>query len=214
MDKRSHIGRAVPKQRRSLDNYIRILNASGTLFDRHGLHGPKMSEIADLADVSIGSLYHLFADRHEIAAAIVSRFKRDLIANSGQVPPVYSVGDLEPAIRYAVMSSVEAHQAHPGFLAVVRAYPPFDSESPIAEVNKLIVDFYLSVLSPLRLDAHLPTLRRVVTNCIEVAWFLQINLAEDQEERRKQMEEISTMTSAYLVHRINSLVNAPRAAQQ
>jgi AcrR family transcriptional regulator len=48
-----------------------ILAAARDLFSRQGYHGTSMPEIARAADVSVGLIYHIFASKEEILAAIV-----------------------------------------------------------------------------------------------------------------------------------------------
>jgi AcrR family transcriptional regulator len=48
-----------------------ILAAARDLFSRQGYHGTSMPEIARAADVSVGLIYHIFANKEEILAAVV-----------------------------------------------------------------------------------------------------------------------------------------------
>ncbi len=48
-----------------------ILAAARDLFSRQGYHGTSMPAIARAADVSVGLIYHIFASKEEILAAIV-----------------------------------------------------------------------------------------------------------------------------------------------
>src|SRR5215469_11058149 len=48
-----------------------ILAAARDLFSRQGYHGTAMPQIARAADVSVGLIYHIFASKEEILAAIV-----------------------------------------------------------------------------------------------------------------------------------------------
>lgn len=48
-----------------------ILAAARDLFSRQGYHGASMPQIARAAEVSVGLIYHIFASKEEILAAIV-----------------------------------------------------------------------------------------------------------------------------------------------
>lgn len=50
-----------------------LIDAAAAVFSRHGIDGANMSEIAEAADVSKATIYHYFARKEDLIAALVKR---------------------------------------------------------------------------------------------------------------------------------------------
>lgn len=66
--------RRKPVQQRSQDRLERILSVAKSLIAQHGSEPLKMSEIADLAGISIGSLYQYFPDKRSILRTLAEQY--------------------------------------------------------------------------------------------------------------------------------------------
>ena len=62
--------RRMPSQQRSRERVERMLNCAAGLIADQGSDAMKMSEVARLADISIGSLYQYFPDKSAIIRAL------------------------------------------------------------------------------------------------------------------------------------------------
>ncbi|HEV7918007.1 MAG TPA: TetR/AcrR family transcriptional regulator [Solirubrobacterales bacterium] len=62
-----------PTQRRPRMTREAIIDAAETLFIDRGYHGTRVSEVAELADVSIGSIYVHFVNKEGLYAALMER---------------------------------------------------------------------------------------------------------------------------------------------
>lgn len=69
----------VPRQQRAKSTVEAILDAGYISLGRHGLAGTTTTHIADIAGVSVGSLYEYFKNKEAIYEAMRDRFVRDLI---------------------------------------------------------------------------------------------------------------------------------------
>ena len=65
--------RRAPSQSRSKERVQRMLAAAVTLIERDGSDAMRMSEVAEMAGVSIGSLYQYFPDKSAIIRTLAER---------------------------------------------------------------------------------------------------------------------------------------------
>lgn len=66
--------RRVPTQRRSRERVERMLFVATSLIANKGIDAVRMSEIAELADVSIGSLYQYFPEKSAVVRTLAERY--------------------------------------------------------------------------------------------------------------------------------------------
>jgi AcrR family transcriptional regulator len=69
--------RRSPVQQRSRERVQRILAAATELIAKGGSDALRMSEVAEQARISIGSLYQYFADRNALVRALAERFQAE-----------------------------------------------------------------------------------------------------------------------------------------
>ena len=70
--------RRVPKQERSRKRFDGILDAAANVFSRKGFDSATTNEIADRAEMSIGSLYQYFDNKEAIVWALSDRYVESL----------------------------------------------------------------------------------------------------------------------------------------
>jgi AcrR family transcriptional regulator len=116
--KKQKIQRREPNQRRSRATVDAILEASARIIRRRGIGDLTTNEIADVAGVSIGSLYDYFENKSAILLALARRFllndEAALMAALATAAPSERVRALvsallerhahDPAVRRAVMT--------------------------------------------------------------------------------------------------------------
>ena len=66
-----------PKQQRGVIKFESILDAAHELIILKGVHNFSLYDIADHADVAVGSIYHFFPGIEAVFAALVERYGRD-----------------------------------------------------------------------------------------------------------------------------------------
>ena len=69
--------RRAPVQQRSRERLSRILGAAEALIGAQGSDRLKMAELAELAGISIGSLYQYFPDRSAVLHALAARYNAE-----------------------------------------------------------------------------------------------------------------------------------------
>lgn len=99
---------------RSAETRKAILEAAHALFLSQGYHGTSMRQIAQRASLTIGAIYHHFADKEAIFQAVLSeRHPYHLILQRLQTLPSQN---LEEFIRQAAYQFVEVLRQEPAFL--------------------------------------------------------------------------------------------------
>ncbi|QND54243.1 TetR/AcrR family transcriptional regulator [Phyllobacterium sp. 628] len=79
--------RKDPTQRRSRERVERILTCASTLIADNGSDAMRMSDVAQMAEISIGSLYQYFPDKGSIIRTLAERYNvlgRECIADALQ----------------------------------------------------------------------------------------------------------------------------------
>ena len=116
--------RKSPSQERSRQTVERILNAATRIFHEQGYAGTTTNDIADEADLSIGSLYQYFPNKDALLAALTKRHitstTSSLVAMIGELP-----GDsgFDVILRTVVRFLVEQHDLDDLHLLVMHTAP-------------------------------------------------------------------------------------------
>ena len=91
--------RRTPQQARSVHRVKTILDVARELIGKDGASGLKMTEIAKLAGIPIGSLYQYFPEKAAIIKALYDTISSDV---SGKVSAAFaSIKSLEEAVDVA-----------------------------------------------------------------------------------------------------------------
>jgi AcrR family transcriptional regulator len=115
-----NVPRKLPRQRRALATVHAILEATAKVLDREGLDAATTTRIAEVAGVSVGSLYQYFSHRDAILNALQDReFERAIALMQG----VLADGNVSKAPRETVTSVVRGlaglYSASPGLHRVL-----------------------------------------------------------------------------------------------
>ena len=70
----------MTKQQRGLDTMARVLDAALDCFARTGVYATRVEDLAERAQVSVGSLYHHFGGRERVAFLLYQRCMESLMA--------------------------------------------------------------------------------------------------------------------------------------
>lgn len=117
------------RERRLAQTRLTILDAAGNLFLTKGLHSTTMAQLAEKADVAIGTLYAHFDGKNDVYAALVER-ALDLDAeycdagwNEASNPMGRLIGIAEGYLRFA--------REHPDYFRLFR-FPPADGPTAVS----------------------------------------------------------------------------------
>ena len=115
--------RKQPQQPRSRDTVEVILTAAERVLARHGLGGLTTARIAEVAGLSVGSLYQYFPNKEAICGAMIERtteqYHQVLVAALAAVRAM----PFEPAFRSVIAGLLQAYRhnarVHAGLLDMV-----------------------------------------------------------------------------------------------
>ncbi len=109
----AHEPRKRPRQRRSIETVERILEAAARLFDEVGYAATTTNRIADVAGISIGSLYQYFPNKDALLVALADRHVADAATRLGAVAAALRIEDppLEVVVGTFVRAAVELNDS-------------------------------------------------------------------------------------------------------
>jgi AcrR family transcriptional regulator len=112
--------RKQPQQARAQETVRAILEATVQILDREGLDAATTTRIAEVAGVSIGSLYQYFSHRDAILKALQDReFERTLAMMQRVLADVHLDEDPEKTVAEALRSLAELYMTSPGLHRVL-----------------------------------------------------------------------------------------------
>lgn len=116
--------RKTPRQERSLRTVQRILDATARIFHEQGYAGATTNDIADEANLSIGSLYQYFPNKDAVLVALTKRHIESTTAGLakllGQLPPD---PEMERIVREVVGFLLTQHEHDDLHLLVMHEAP-------------------------------------------------------------------------------------------
>ena len=110
--------RNVPAQARSRDRLERVLDAARRVLADEGAAALTTTRVADAAGISVGSLYHYFPDKEEIAVALALAYWSDFQGRVARVAELDADEPLDDPVGAVIDAVGEGFRAEPGFRAL------------------------------------------------------------------------------------------------
>lgn len=120
---------AAPKQARSQQTLLRILDAAEDLIAEKGLADASIPEIVRRAGSSVGGFYARFRDKNEMLRALEERFYDELRERVAELtdPEQWMDAPIESVLRACVQELVDQFRSREG---LIRAFTIGASQSP------------------------------------------------------------------------------------
>lgn len=137
----------IPRQQRAKATVESILDAGYISLGRHGLAGTTTTHIADIAGVSVGSLYEYFKNKEAIYEAMLARFVRDLVGVLEPLTPRVvrmPLTEAIPAILYGVQALLLRDEQR--YLKYAREVLNADFRLDLSEVSRQLGNIILQYL--------------------------------------------------------------------
>jgi AcrR family transcriptional regulator len=105
--------RKVARQGRSRATVKALLDATARILVKEGFDRASTNRIAEVAGVSVGSLYQYFPGKEALVAAVIERHQQEIMQTvRGELAEIL-VQPLERAVRRLVAVAVKAHSVDP-----------------------------------------------------------------------------------------------------
>jgi AcrR family transcriptional regulator len=162
--------RRQPKQRRARVTVEAVLDAVAKVLKRGGVDSITTNHIAEVAGVSIGSIYQYFPDKRAIFAALHRRHVEEIDRLIENTLIEHATSSLDQLMRAIVEAMVEAHTGDPELYELMMTLVPHGIDGTPAFPVRLHNAFRLAIASRAReLKRHkdLDKVVFVVTNMVD-----------------------------------------------
>ena len=185
----------LPKQERSKETVEVMIEATIRIIESDGLAGVSTNRVAEVAGVSVGSLYQYFPNKEalveEVRARFSSRFHGELQALLGRLPGM----PLRDALQAWLTTLVELHVESPGVHNAVGTGAPQALQAPLS----IVIGGYLEAHSA---EIRRPDLALAGRIVLDTAEALVHNTALREPELLKDpnwVAEVTDLLERYLV---------------
>lgn len=135
--------RKRPQQQRSRQMVAALVDATAACIARHGLDGTTTPLIAEIAGVSVGSLYQYFEDKEDLIEALVEKLATDVTTALNRGVRVGAGMSLEQLATSAIrVALVFLHSDRGLYLELVRNW----HRLPTHRVADVLQQYFLEVL--------------------------------------------------------------------
>jgi AcrR family transcriptional regulator len=160
------IPRKTPRQQRSRFTFEAILDAAARLFQQHGYAATTTNKVAELAGVSIGTLYHYVPNKDALLYALAERHLNQGLA--GLLAEAASLRtdspDLDETVRRMVNAVAVLHSDQPQMHALLFDQTPRTPEGSqrLRQLELILADEVAHHLQRLGAGGSDPTLRALL----------------------------------------------------
>src|SRR5512140_429545 len=116
--------RRMPRQRRALVTVEAILDAVVRILKRDGVEAVTTNRIAEVAGISVGSVYQYFPDKRAIFLALHDRHVIQIASLIEETLVAHADSSLEGLLRALLEALIDAHAPDPELFALLDAEVP------------------------------------------------------------------------------------------
>ncbi|MGF1471250.1 MAG: TetR/AcrR family transcriptional regulator [Rubrobacteraceae bacterium] len=195
--------RKLPQQARSREMVEIILAATARVLVREGYDGMTTNRVAEVAGVSVGSIYQYFPNKESLLATLMRRHLDEMLAVFEEKFSELAEMEVEDAVRALIRAAVQAHAVEPRLhRAFVEQVPLVGGLGMVREVEARIEERLREYLEDRReqlapRDLHLAAflVYRVVESATHAAGVSRPGYFEDG----RLADELTTLVLGYLV---------------
>jgi AcrR family transcriptional regulator len=163
--------RKFASQQRSRTTVDALLEATARILVKEGFDKASTNRIAEVAGVSVGSLYQYFPSKEALVVAVIERHQQEIMRTvRGELAEVAAL-PVQKAVRKLVAVAVKAHQVDPKLHRVLaEQIPRVGKLEKLDLVNRENYDLFRTFL-----ESHFGELR---VNDLELASFVCVTTIE------------------------------------
>ncbi|MBW7965983.1 TetR/AcrR family transcriptional regulator [Bradyrhizobium sp. BR 10261] len=196
--------RKSASQQRSRATVDALVEATARILVKDGFEKTSTNRIAEIAGVSVGSLYQYFPSKEALVAAVIDRHNEEIMAIVRAALIEVADMPIEKAVRRLVTVAIEAHRINPKLHRVLAEQIPRAGKLDVEAFNREV-----HTLMRAYLDSHRKEMRRIdldiatficVSTIEAVAHNTVLNQAETLPDRivRTLVDETTRMVVGYL----------------
>ena len=162
--------RREPRQRRARETVEAVLDAVVRILKRGGIEAVTTNRVAEVAGVSIGSVYQYFPDKRAIFAALHERHIREIDRVVESKLMEHAASPLDTLMRAMVEAMIDAHTPDPELYELLSTEVPHRAQGTRDFAVRLHGAFRLAIASradELGTRRDLDTVVFVVTHMVE-----------------------------------------------
>jgi len=169
--------RKTPRQARSQSTVEAILEATARVLAERGYAGTNTNVVAEVAGVSVGSVYQYFPNKDALVTALHERHGVQMRAVIDEVLGTSQARSLRGHIQATVRALLAAHQVSPALHKVLeKEFPFFDapkdqsaSDDGIFRRVRDLLEAHRADIAPRNLDLATWTVMRVMESMVHTA---------------------------------------------
>lgn len=195
--------RKIPTQARALETVEAILAATKKVLVKEGYEGTTTNRVAEVAGVSIGSLYQYFPSKESLLAELVDRHLKKMLHVLSTTAAEGEASTIEEAARTIIHAVFVAHRVSPKLHRVVmqqmaRIGTIENIDAFEAQTEELVVGFLTSHRSEVR-PKNVKLAARVALLAVRGTTLWTVLRRPEQLDDEDFEAEITDMVIRYLV---------------
>jgi len=196
--------RKPPRQIRSKETVDAILTATTRVLVADGYNAANTNRIAEVAGVSIGSLYQYFPSKEALVAALIERHNNSIIELVESKLAELKEKPLEKVLAALVVATIKVHTVNPELHRVfTEQIPRVGQFEKVLDVEKRIVeilsDYFETERERIR-PQNLSLAAFIVVQTVEAVTHAAAVNDKDLLETNELSEEITILLSRYLIN--------------
>ncbi|MES2089322.1 MAG: TetR/AcrR family transcriptional regulator [Pseudomonadota bacterium] len=188
--------RKQPRQARSRATVDAILNAAARILVKEGYEAASTNRVAQVAGVSVGSLYQYFPSKASLVTALRLRHANEMRTLLLAHAATGCTTTLKQSLQTLVHAAIQAHTADPKLHRVLSEEVPqprlnggrADFEADYLAMTKALLQSHQSALRPLNLDLACLLLHRMADALIHEIVFLPTDVFSADEIEKEIVE--------------------------
>jgi len=185
------------KQARSQETLRIVLEAAAQVLVREGYAGATTNRIAEMAGVSVGTIYQYFANKDVLFDALIQRYFDEILE---QVRGL-SLDVSRPfvmTLRAVISTGMRAQRHGPELLHALEYVPNAIFRRRLREGKQQLIAFVATLLEAYRRDLRVIDLNRAATLMVNAAEGIGYNASVETFDERLA-DELTTLFARYLL---------------